>query len=96
MIKILQAVTNIRQLVHSQVHIRPSNAGNVEKRMKRANALQRKLLVSTARNQITGSKSAERDLVKNIVQDSDSNESQDDQSDNEILYIKKKEPINHI
>ena len=32
----------------------------------------------------------------NIVQDSDSNESQDDQSDNEILYIKKTEPINHI
>ena len=35
-----------------------------KKRMKRANALQRELLVSTARNQITGSKSAERDLVK--------------------------------
>ena len=32
----------------------------------------------------------------NIVQDSDNNESQDDQSDNEILYIKKTEPINHI
>ena len=64
MIKKFQAVTNIRQPVHSQVHIRPSNAGNVEKRMKRANDLQRELLVSTARNQITGSKSAERDLVK--------------------------------